>query len=229
MCSMEKIRRQGKGLLYVSMLPEDYDPDRSYPLVVLLHGFGSNMHDLASLAPALDGKDFAYVCPNAPLSIPLGPNMKGFAWAPLPGERTEEHLKAAEKLIAEFLDEASKEYKTPKGKILLGGFSQGGMMTFRVGLSAPDKLAGLFSLSGFIDNPDAVKASLPSQRDQPIFIAHGTEDTVIPVGGARKSAAFLREQGYNPEYHEYVMAHQVTPQVIDDLRVWMHRTLQPSG
>jgi phospholipase/carboxylesterase len=225
---MEKIRRQGKGLLYVTMLPEGYDAAKSYPLVVLLHGFGSNMHDLASLAPALDAKSYIYVCPNAPLSIPLGPNMKGFAWAPLPEERTEAHLQASEKLVRDFLNEVVEEYRTPPGQMLLGGFSQGGMMTFRVGLPAPDILAGLFCLSGLIDNPDLVKANLPARRDQPIFIVHGTQDSVIPVSSARKSEALLKEWGYDPEYHEYHMAHQVTPKVIDDLRAWMKKTLQPT-
>ena len=225
---MEKIRRQGEGLLYVAMLPDGYDPGKSYPLVVLLHGFGSNMHDLASLAPALDSKSYIYICPNAPLSIPLGLNMKGFAWAPLPEERTEEHLESAEGLVTNFVDEVAEVYSTQKGHILLGGFSQGGMMTFRVGLPSPNKLAGLFSLSGFVDNPDAVKANLPTRRDQPILIAHGTQDTIISVGNARKSVALLKEWGYDPEYHEYAMAHQVTPQVIDDLRTWMHRTLPPA-
>jgi phospholipase/carboxylesterase len=195
---------------------------------VLLHGYGSNMHDLASLAPALDSQNYTYVCPNAPMSIPLGVNMKGFAWAPLPEERTEEHLQSAHRLMDDFLGEVAEVYGAEAGRILLGGFSQGGMMTFRVGLPSPGKLAGLFCLSGFLDNPDAVKANLPSRRDQPIFVVHGTQDTVIPVSAARKSVALLKEWGYAPEYHEYPMAHQVAPQVIDDLRTWMHWTLPPA-
>ena len=110
---------------------------------------------------------------------------------------------------------------------MLGGFSQGGGMTYRLGLPRPDLFAGLIILSSRVSEPEKVRGRLPADRVQPIFVAHGTSDSMISVDDARKSRDFLQAEGYSPDYHEYPMVHEITPELLDDLVPWLNRVLAP--
>ena len=221
------VRRQGDTLGYVAVYPMDYDPRKSYPLIVLLHGFGSNMNDLAGLAPSIDTRSYVYLCPNGPVPVPLGPGMTGFAWTPLAGEKMEADVARAEEGLVAFVDEMMSLHRTQAGQLILGGFSQGGMMTYQVGLPRPDVFAGLAALSARVEGPDELRKRLPAKSSQPVFIAHGTHDAIIPIDQGRQSCDFLHEAGYFPSYHEYPMAHQITDEVLDDLTAWIKETLPP--
>ena len=100
-------------------------------------------------------------------------------------------------------------------------------MTYQVGLPRPGMFAGLAALSARIDEQEEVLERLPDERSQPIFIAHGVHDPLIPVEAGRDSRDFLSRAGYDPTYHEYPMAHQITDDVIDDLSFWIRETLPP--
>ncbi len=224
---MEKIRYQGSALKYVVVYPDGYDSRKSYPLIILLHGFGSNMHDLAGLAPSIDPTGYIYLCPNGPVSVPLGPGMTGFAWTPLADAKTADDVALAEDSVSRFVDEVMQRHHTVPGRIILGGFSQGGMMTYQVGLPRPGLFAGLVALSGRVEDSDGIKKRLPLDRSQPVFIAHGIEDPLISIDQGRQSRDFLQALGYHPSYHEYPMAHQITQEVLDDLAPWIRGTLPP--
>ena len=99
------------------------------------------------------------------------------------------------------------------------------MMTFQVGLPRPDLFAWLVALSGRIDDAQALEDRLPPERDQPVFIAHGTQDPLINVEQAREARDFLEAQGCRPNYYEYPMAHQITQEVLQDMVPWIHLTL----
>ncbi len=213
------------GLEYVGVYPVDYEPEGSYPLVVLLHGFGANMHDLAGLASYIDSHSYVYLCPNGPLQVNLGPGFTGSAWTPLLGEKTLEDVHRAEEAIMGFVAEMMEAHGVPPGRVLLGGFSQGGMMTYQVGLPRPEVFAGLASLSAHIDEREELFGRLPEERDQSIFIAHGVYDPLISVEAGRESRELLVEAGYDPVYREYPMAHQICDEEIGDLSVWVREVL----
>lgn len=226
---MESQVIEGKSLAYVLMKPNAFQPGRGYPLVVLLHGFGASMYDLAGLAPAIDASGYVYAFPNAPYSLPIGPGMTGYSWMtgrpgvqePPPGSPS------AEELLEGFLDEVTELLGVEEDRVALGGFSQGGGLTLRFGLPRPQRFAGLVVLSGFFRDFDELRARLPDKRDQRIFIAHGRQDQVVPLERAHETRAFLQEAGFSPEYHEYDMAHEVSPAVVRDLRPWLEKTLPP--
>ena len=100
-------------------------------------------------------------------------------------------------------------------------------MTYQVGLPQPDLIAGLIALSGRIENTEKLEELLPKERTQPIFIAHGKSDAIITVDQARQSKRFLENHGYQPLYHEYQMAHEITGGVLKDLVPWIHQVLPP--
>jgi phospholipase/carboxylesterase len=211
-------------LRYVVVEPDDYRRGADYPMVVLLHGYGAHMGDLAGLTPTIDRRSYVYALPNAPIPLDLGYGAAGYGWSePLDGGFDEDG--SAEAQVEEFVDEVMKLYQVAPGNIVLGGFSQGGMMAYRHALPRPEVFRGLVALSAQIPDLDDMQALLPPRRDQPVFISHGALDTLIPVEAGRGSCSFLEANGYKPELHEYEMAHQITAEVVSDLAAWLKRVL----
>ena len=219
---------EGNSLAYILVEPDDFDENQEYPAVVLLHGFGASMRDLVGLAPSIDQGGYLYLFPNAPIRMQFEYGMTGYAWTP-PGEQSggEEAATRAEELLSGFFDEAMDRHGITEGGMVMGGFSQGGMMTYRFGLRRPDMFAGLVVLSGRVPSPEILADNLPEHRDQPIFVAHGTQDAVIGVTAARESRDFLTSQRYSPQYHEYQIAHEISQDVISDLVPWLHNVMPP--
>jgi phospholipase/carboxylesterase len=225
---------EGGPLTYFLVEPDGYDPEATYPLIVLLHGFGANMYDLAGLAPAIGARGYMYACPNAPYAVDLGDGAVGYSWSRgRPGlpDLAEAGAAAsgpsAEERLAAFFEEARREARTEPGRVVLAGFSQGGGLALRFGLPRPDEFAGLAVLSGAFRGSDQDRASLPQRRDMPIFMAHGLYDPMVSVQRSQETRAFLEDAGYEPEYHEYEMAHEISEEVIYDLVHWVHRVLPP--
>ena len=230
---MQAKQIQGKTLQYIAIEPDGYDPTRKYPMIILLHGFGAHMGDLASLAPAIDSEGYVYIFPNAPIPFEIGPGMTGFGWTyprRMPQElRRADDVDSVVDMLATLVEEVTTHYQTETGQIILGGFSQGGMMTYRYGLPNPDIFRGLAALSGVAPETDTMSARLPDERSQPIFVAHGIADAMIAVQMARNTRDFLEAAGYTPEYHEYQMAHEISQQTLTDLTKWIKGTLPPGG
>ena len=225
---MEAKRHQGKRLRYIVIEPDGYNPEHSYPLVILLHGFGASMGDLAGLCPAIDRQGYVYVCPNAPLEFQIGPGIIGYGWTPPRSEGTAEDTRRVLEQLDAFFDEIIEEYHVTQGRALLMGFSQGGGMTYRYGLERPDRLAGLAALSCYLPEPEELRTKLPEIRTQPIFISHGTYDEMAPVEMARRARDFLQEEGYTLSYNEYPISHEIGPHVMADLVPWIKEVLPPA-
>ena len=214
---MEARSHRSEGIDYLVVEPDGFDPDRVYPVVYLLHGYGSNMGDLAGLSPSIGKDEYLFVCPNAPIRMELAPGATGFAWWDPSSPDSDRALQ----VLSAVVDRVDEQYRVLPGRSVLGGFSQGAMLTYEFGLPRPDVFGGLVGLSGQINNADRVRSSLPEDRGQSIFIAHGTEDTMIPVDRGRDSRDFLKAEGYEPDYQEYPMGHQVSQEVLDDLVPWI--------
>ena len=207
------------------MEPDGYRAGRPYPLVILMHGYGSNMSDLVPLVPMISRAGYLFAFPNAPIRMDFGLGMVGYAWsAPLEADFDEDGR--AESLLDEFVDNVTSRYGVEKGRVVLGGFSQGGMMAFRHGLRHPDRFPGIVALSSRLPPQDRPADAGSSPYSQRIFIAHGTVDDVIHVHEGRSAHDALSRSGYPTEYHEYDMAHQITHEVVADLSAWLAETLQ---
>ena len=226
--AMETKQYEGETLRYLAVEPDGYLPDRRYPMVILLHGFGSHMGDIAGLSPAIDADGYVYACPNAPMPLSLEYGGIGFAWTAVGEEGGDSAGLSAEEKLAAFVQEAMDQYHVRAGQAVLGGFSQGGMMTYRLGLTKPDLFRGITVLSGRVPDPKRLLTRLPDSRGQAIFITHGTADTLIPVEEGRQARRLLEAKGYAPEYREYEMAHEVTQEVIADLSRWIRSVLPPA-
>ena len=185
------------------------------------------MQDLAGLAPVINSKGYIYACPNAPIAFDLGLGHAGYGWTAPRADATPQEFETAESLLGGFFDEVLEQFQVAPGKALLLGFSQGGGMTYRCGISRAETFAGLVALSASLPDPKALTDRLPEARNQPIFVAHGLSDPLIPAESAQKARRFLEEAGYSTEFHEYNMAHEISGEVLRDLIPWMAKVLPP--
>ena len=224
---MKAVEGRSATLEYLTVFPDNYEAERPYPVVVCLHGRGADMRDLAGLAPAIDQTGYLYVCPNAPVTISIGPGYTGQAWYEPGGNPSPAAMEQALKALDGVVRETFDQHRVAPGQAILLGFSQGGAMTYRYGMLRPEMFAGLVILSGALRNPEALLPHLPEGRGQGIFIAHGTHDPVVSVDLSRNAVTFLEAQGYRPLYREYPMGHEITQEVLNDLIPWMHETLPP--
>ena len=225
---MEAKQFEGETLQYLAIEPDGYDSTISYPMIILMHGFGAGMRDLAGLCPAIDPEGYIYICPNGPIPVEVGTGATGYAWTPPRDEREAEDVELAVDKLSVLFDEVTKAYKTEPGQVLLGGFSQGGMMTYRYGLTNPDLFKALVILSGVAPDMDLLREMLPEDRSQSVFVAHGTSDQMVGVTEARSSLGFLEAEGYSPVYKEYGMGHEISQDVMDDLVPWIQDVLPPA-
>ncbi len=225
---MEALPVHGESLNYIVVHPDEYQSGSDYPLIILIHGFGADMTDLLGLAPAIDQQGYIYACPNAPIAMQTSPSTVGYAWempaAYLENSNIPDSLPEPEPLLEVFIREVMERYQVRPGNVILGGFSQGGGLTYRIGLPKPEVFAGLVVMSSGLRDPDKLRGKLPAQKGQPVFISHGTMDN---PDRAREARAFLEAEGYKPQYKEYPMGHEISQDVIDDLVPWIHSVLPP--
>ena len=183
------------------------------PMVILIHGRGADMNDLADLAPMFDSAPGCrFVFPNAPKPFEPMPGMSiGWTWfdgwPPIHDSLVESRAE-----MLRFLDEITEKYPTPDGKLIVAGFSQGALMALDSGLRTKQKLAGIIAMSGGLYEQELVDLSV--HKTLPILIAHGSQDDVVPVNYARRARLVLEDAGFPVDYHEYAMAHQVVMEEI---------------
>lgn len=208
-------------LLYTAHVPAGDGP---LPTIVALHGWGASAHDLLGLAPFLGGGEALVLCPQGPVALEVGPGMLGYGWFPISmgGPLDVGAFGRAADLLREFLDEAARRYPVDRRKLVLLGFSQGGVMAYHLALRDPARFAGLAALSSWL--PDALAGAIPVQDEHaglPVFVCHGTEDPMIPVDRARESREALLRLGVGLTYREYPMGHEIRPETLRDLAEWL--------
>ena len=196
--------------------------------VIWLHGLGADAHDFEPIVPLLDlNQPLRFVFPNAPVRpVTINAGMEMRAWydidpgAPLSGTAD---IDASAAAIAALIDTEIAR-GMPRHQITLAGFSQGGVIALRLGLALPDRLAGIMALSTYVhDHERLVDVISFASVDVPIFMAHGLMDPMIPITRAVTSREALIALNYQVEWHEYSMGHQVCPQEIKDIAVWLNR------
>ena len=139
----------------------------------------------------------------------------------------EEGLRDSREVVQALIDREAARGVHPEQVVLLG-FSQGAVMTLMAGLRAPQRLAGLVVLSGYLPLPGSVHTELSAgNRDVPIFMAHGDQDAVVAPERARASRDTLIDLGYDIAWHPYPMGHEVCAQEIRDLNSWLASLLAP--
>jgi phospholipase/carboxylesterase len=203
----------------------------SLPAIIAFHGWGANALDLLGLGPYVGDGRFLMLCPQGPMEVPLGPTV-GYGWFPISmgGARpSDTEVDAAVELAGGFLDEAVKRYPIDPRKLVLLGFSQGGVMAYHLALRQPDRFAALVAISSWFPPELAAKAINPEALEQlPTLIQHGSRDEAIDVARARQSVESLRALKLPLTYREYDCGHEITAQGLQDLsRFLMEKVVSP--
>jgi phospholipase/carboxylesterase len=206
---------KGNALPYVTSVPDDFELDKEYGIFVLMHGFGANMYDLVNLAPLINEKNFVYIFPNAPIEINTGVSQKGYAWFPIDSM---DYFDAS-LLLNQTLDEALLKYN--KTKLIIGGFSQGGMMAIHSGIFSLNFYDKAVILSSKLITNKNLKAEINTPENTRVFISHGKLDSIIPIEAGRNLKEKLNELGFCYFYKEYNMGHEINLDVIKDLSNWL--------
>jgi phospholipase/carboxylesterase len=193
------------------------------PLLLLLHGYGSNEDDLFSFGSELPDT-YYIISARAPYDLQYG----SYAWYAINFDADQnkfsdhEQAKVSRDLIVTFIDELIDTYPIDIDNITLIGFSQGSILSYAVALSNPEKIKKVVALSGYVSEP--ILAENYNNNDfskLSIFASHGTVDQVIPVEWARKTKPFLDALGIQSVYKEYPVGHGVAPQNFYDFKNWL--------
>ena len=210
---------------------------RSAPVaaVIWLHGLGADGHDFEPLIPLLQlpgDLPVRFVFPHAP-EIPItafgGQRTRAwFDFDPASGKG----LPGLEKSVLRIHDLIQQEIDNgiPAGRILLAGFSQGGVTALQTALYYPRPLAGILALSTFMAGGEELgTAAAEANRAIPILMCHGQQDTMLPMALGKASCDALRQAGYAVEWHEYPMGHEVCPEEIREISRWLQAVLGGPG
>lgn len=204
---------------------DDTLPDK--PLIIFLHGSGSNEEDLFGLRDELPA-EYNYLSVRGPITQHEGA-YRWFASKPDAAEYdgVTTDLQRSGELLGQFIAQATEKYHSQPRKVFLIGFSQGAIMSYEVGLRHPELVGGIAALSGKVLSvlqtelkPDSARQSLA------VFIGHGTLDPQLPYSGATEARVVLETLGMNPDYHAYEgMRHTINSSEMTDLNTWLQRAL----
>ncbi len=200
--------------------------------VIWLHGLGADGHDFEPIVPHIQLPSTAavrFIFPHAPIrpvTINNGYEMR--AWYDISSTDIADPKRAdkdtinlsVQQLRALISVEISKGI--PAERIILAGFSQGGVIALQAALQFEHALGGVMVLSSYIALQQQLETSLHgANKNIPVFLAHGQHDTVLPFVLAEQSKALLNKWGYDIEYHDYAMEHNVCPEEIVHIGQWL--------
>ncbi|MDP6607316.1 MAG: alpha/beta hydrolase-fold protein [Dehalococcoidia bacterium] len=202
------------------------DGDGPFPTLIALHGHGAHALDLIGLSQFLPD-NLLWLCPQAQHT--LDEVLGGFTWFHFGRDdpRRDEEIGGVIEGLRGFLDAVADRYPIDPDRTALLGFSQGGMLGYRLALDEPKRFAGFAALSTTL-SAESVAMVEPSEdlKQLPVLVQHGAQDPMIAVDRARESRDRLQELGVDLEYREYSMGHQVGQESANDLRAWLGGVLK---
>jgi len=211
---------------------QEHDNPRA--VCVILHGLGDSHLGMAGLAAELRLEEFTFMLPDAP-----DPYVIGYSWYTIPEEfftsaspmsrkelveSSREDVGRSRELVHRLLSEILDQF--PGTPVILGGFSQGGLIALDAGFQWPHPLAAIFALSSYFPQADEVLGSSPQSRETPVFVGHGTADDVVRHEYGVETAESLRTHGWDVEfYSDDGLPHSVSARELARLREFLMRSL----
>lgn len=193
------------------------------PVIIMLHGFGSDENDLFSFANELPEK-YAIISLKAPIRLePYGNAWYNIYFDNAQGKFSDnEQAISSRELVSKCIDEVIEKYNVDANNVTLLGFSQGTILSFAIALSYPEKVKNVIGLSGYV-NEEILKEGYKNNdfSNLNIYTSHGNVDQVIPVQWARKTEPFFKKLNINCVYSEYPVGHGVAPQNFQNFKEWL--------
>ena len=208
-------------------------PTDPVAVVIWLHGLGADGHDFEPIVPELQlppDLPVRFVFPHAPeIAVTAFGGQRARAWFDFDPAGTD--MPGMKKSVLQIQDLIQTELDNgmPSERILLAGFSQGGVMAFQTALYYPKPLAGILALSTFLAEGENLASGKSQANAQiPILMCHGQSDSVLPLSLGKSSLETLQAAGYAVEWHEYPMGHEVNLEEIREISRWLQRVLVTS-
>ncbi len=214
------------------------------PLVLLLHGFGAPGDDLVPLVDALNvPAGTRFVFPEGPLSLSFGPGNARAWWlidmARIAQDRAAgrvrdlsqdipKGLAPVRETMLSFLKEIEQKFDADPKKTVLGGFSQGAMLSCDLILHTDRPYAGLVQLSGNILAHPVWGPLLPKRKGLPVFQSHGVQDEILPYVGAERLRDTLVHAGLSVEWHNFRGGHEIPRMVLQRLGLFITKAVTPT-
>ena len=206
-----------------ALFPENASAAK-HPALVLLHGRGADEEDLLGLSGYFD-KRLLVLSVRAPFVFSPG---GGFTWYDVGqvGSPEPTMFRQSYEKLSQFVDEALAHYPVDADRVSLFGFSMGAVMSFAIALTRPELFQGVIAISGYV--PERTHLTYQWQRlaHLEFFVAHGTDDPVIPIHFARKSKELFDGSNAKFAYKEYPMGHQISEESLTDSVAFLHRLLK---
>jgi phospholipase/carboxylesterase len=201
------------------------------PVIIMLHGYGSNEGDLFDISNSLDERFITFS-----VRAPYKASEVGNAWYDLkflPDKQIScnyEQLKQSKAKLLSFISNACKAYKADSTKVFLMGFSQGAIIAYDIALTNPSKIAGVMALSGrLLEETKSNKMNAAAIEKLKFYIAHGYSDNVIDIKEADKANEFLKTKKItNVQYKNYEMPHSICGDELNDIKKWLKKQIDPA-
>jgi phospholipase/carboxylesterase len=202
------------------------------PVVVTLHGLGTNSDDLVPFCEGLGLPGCRFILPDAPMHLPGYPE-DAFAWYDFQSHERS-HIEKSREYLFKVLDRFSKDpnlrpapgVEKDLNPVVLMGFSQGGVMALEAGLNYKGKVAAIVSMSGYMPDPWATLKRAEAPFETPILLIHGSQDTVVPPEGSRAAVDALRQAGYSSaDLKLFTMPHTISEESMAEVASFLKRVL----
>lgn len=221
-------------LPFVEVNPQSVPEGEHDAVVIWLHGLGDSGNGFAPIVPELNlpsDHKIRFVFPHAPvIPITINNGMPMRAWYDI---KTMDFNSRADvqgviesaALVNELLEREIAHGIQPE-RIVLAGFSQGGVIAYHLGLRLDKKLAGILTLSTYMSQPELLgEQAHDANRDTPIFVGHGQQDEVVPITMGKAAFDVLAQNGYQATWKDYLMQHNVCAQELTDISNWLQNRL----
>ncbi len=197
-------------------LPEGYDPEGKYPLVVFLHGYGDSPESFCRVWGLFETPGFIMSVPRAPYTAPGD----GWSWFAMGGVDAEERADSLSvQHVFRAVNALRERYNVSRTYLM--GFSQGASMALLAGLSRPEELAALVAISGRMREDWLTGEQLEGAAGLPVLIVHGERDRVVDVSEGRTAAELLEESGVDVTLYEWGGGHTIDAQRIEVVQDWL--------
>jgi phospholipase/carboxylesterase len=218
------------ALPYVEVNPKS----KPRATVIWLHGLGDSGNGFAPIVPDLklpDELGIRFVFPHAPMRpVTINNGMTMRAWYDITSldfnnRADSQGVTESSALVADLIEKEMAQ-GIPAHKIVLAGFSQGGVIALNLGTRFAHTLAGVMSMSSYMSEPEKLSDEAHSaNKNTPFFVAHGTHDDVVPIFMGNTAFKVLESNGYQATWHEYAMQHNVCMQQLNDISSWLQEKL----
>lgn len=206
-----------------TFLPIGYEPNYPYPLLVFLHGHGSNEEQVLRLAPRLSRRNYVAIGLRGPHAVERDDyDRPGFTW---PTDGGSDGL--VEDYLISAVEQTRRYYHIHSERIFLAGVCEGAAIAYRLGLSFPDKLGGVIALNGCMPAPGPSRPlfRLPELRQLKVMIGHGIANAVVPLSMARRDYMALYAAGLDVEMRTYPTTHRLHADMLRDVNRWIQEQM----